>query len=132
MTETGDPKDNAQAERVNNTMKNELLRGKTFHDILDVTAAVANAVAFYNERRPHTSIGMRTPAEASRLKGERDMKWRSGRHLAINSMLAATIPEKSLPLSSGEGTTGLSPPPVSATGVSVNENQNLNQMVNNS
>ena len=28
MTESGDPKDNAQAERINNTMKNELLKGK--------------------------------------------------------------------------------------------------------
>ena len=26
MTESGDPKDNAQAERINNTMKNELLQ----------------------------------------------------------------------------------------------------------
>jgi len=32
MTESGDPKDNAQAVRLNNTMKNELLRGMTcFH-----------------------------------------------------------------------------------------------------
>ena len=30
MTETGDPKDNAQVERINNTMKNELLRGMVF------------------------------------------------------------------------------------------------------
>ena len=30
MIETGDPKDNAQAERINNTMKNELLRGMVF------------------------------------------------------------------------------------------------------
>ena len=29
MTESGDPKDNAQTERINNTMKNELLLGKT-------------------------------------------------------------------------------------------------------
>ena len=30
MTENGDPKENAKAERINNTMKNELLRGKRF------------------------------------------------------------------------------------------------------
>ena len=33
MTEYGDPKDNAQAERINNTMKNELLKGKVFRSI---------------------------------------------------------------------------------------------------
>lgn len=31
MTESGDLKENAQAERINNTMKNELLKGKVFH-----------------------------------------------------------------------------------------------------
>lgn len=30
MTEGGNPKDSAQAERINNTMKNELLKGKMF------------------------------------------------------------------------------------------------------
>lgn len=30
MTEDGNPKDSAQAERINNTMKNELLKGKMF------------------------------------------------------------------------------------------------------
>ena len=40
MTETGDPKDNAQAERINNTMKNELLKGMRFTNIEEVEAAV--------------------------------------------------------------------------------------------
>ena len=39
-----DPKDNAQAERVNNTIKNELLKGRTFGSIDEVIAAVAVAV----------------------------------------------------------------------------------------
>ena len=52
MTESADPKDNAQAERINNTMKNELLKGITFHNIDEVACAVAVAVRFYNEERP--------------------------------------------------------------------------------
>ena len=36
MTESGDPKDNAVAERVNNTIKNELFMNKTFFSIEDV------------------------------------------------------------------------------------------------
>lgn len=60
MTETGDP-DNAQAERINNTMKNELLRGKRFYSIKEVRRAVNGAVASYNTERPHMSINMMTP-----------------------------------------------------------------------
>jgi transposase InsO family protein len=87
MTESGDPKDNAQAERINNTVKNELLHGMIFHDIADVISAVAVAVDFYNNRRPHMSIGMLTPAKASELQGDRDMKWKSKRHEAIKSKI---------------------------------------------
>ena len=64
MTESGDPKDNAQAERINNTMKNELLKGKAFGTIEEVRKAVSAAVDFYNNRRPHMSIDMLTPVEA--------------------------------------------------------------------
>ena len=98
MTESGDPKDNAQAERINSTMKNELLLGKTFTSIGEVIAAVAVAVDFYNNRRPHMSIGMMTPAQASETTGDRDMKWTSRRLLAIKSRNMADITEKGLPL----------------------------------
>ena len=83
MTESGDPKDNAQAERINNTMKNELLKDKVFNTIEEVITAIALAVDFYNNRRPHMSVGMMTPSEAAESTGERDMKWTSYRHLAI-------------------------------------------------
>ena len=66
MTESGDPKDNAQAEHINNTMKNELLKDKVFNTIEEVIAAIALAVDFYNNRRPHMSVGMMTPAEAAK------------------------------------------------------------------
>ena len=36
MTESGNPKDNAVAERVNNTIKNELLKGIVFYHISEV------------------------------------------------------------------------------------------------
>ena len=98
MTESGDPKDNAQAERINNTMKNELLLGKTFTSIGEVIAAVAVAVDFYNNRRPHMSIGMMTPAEASKTTGDRDMRWISRRLLAIKSRNMADVTGKGLPL----------------------------------
>lgn len=111
MTETGDPKDNAQAERVNNTMKNELLKGKVFRNIEEVIESVAKAVDFYNNRRPHMSVGMMTPAEAAELTGDRNMKWTSYRFLAIKSREKSDIPEKTLPLPTSQmSPSGLRPP----------------------
>lgn len=85
MTESGDPKDNAQAERINNTMKNELLKGMRFTNIDEVIAAVARAVDFYNNERPHMSIDMMTPAmgpsarEKSKSVGSVSVNGPSGR-----------------------------------------------------
>ena len=110
MTESGDPKDNAQAERINNTMKNELLKDKVFNTIEEVITAIALAVDFYNNRRPHMSVGMMTPSEAAESTGERDMKWTSYRHLAIKSRDNLDIPENSLPLPTSNGSpSGLRP-----------------------
>ena len=46
-------------------MSRELLKGKVLRSIEEVIAAVALAVDFYYNRRPHMSIGMMTPTEAS-------------------------------------------------------------------
>lgn len=83
MTEGGDPKENSQAERINGTMKNELLYGMRFVSVEQVRRAIASAVRFYNHERPHMSIGMMTPAEAARHKGEMVRKWRSYRMEAL-------------------------------------------------
>ena len=56
MTESGDPKDNAQAERINSTMKNELFKDIRFSRIAEVATAVARAVDFYNNERPHMTL----------------------------------------------------------------------------
>ena len=100
MTECGDPKDNAQAERINNTMKNELLKGMRFHSIKDVKEAVEKAVKFYNEERPHMSIDMMTPREAALHVGELTKRWTSLREKHIKEQRGAcTIAGKCLPLS---------------------------------
>ena len=95
MTESGDPKDNAQAERINNTMKNELLKDKVFSSLGEVIAAVALAVDFYNNRRPHMSIGMSVPADMVDATGDRDMRWTSYRLMAIKNRDNLNITEKS-------------------------------------
>ena len=112
MTESGDPKDNAQAERINNTMKNELLKDIRFVCIEDVKSAVSYAVDFYNNERPHMSIDMMTPAEAALHEGEIAKRWRSYRTIAIKEkqkVLGNT--EKGLPLPETHGfPSGLRPP----------------------
>ena len=108
MTETGDPKDNAQAERINNTMKNELLKDKVFRSIEEVISAVAKAIDFYNNRRPHMSINNMTPAQAAGCVGEITKKWHSYREDVIKAKL--DIPEISLSLQCCQGSpSGLRP-----------------------
>lgn len=111
MTETGDPKDNAQAERINNTMKNELLKDMRFTCIEEVRRAVARAVDFYNNERPHMSLDMMTPATAAHCVGEIPKRWVSYREKAIRERQALEIPENGLPLSAVQGSpSGLRPP----------------------
>ena len=112
MTEDGNPKENPQAERINNTMKNELLKGMRFTNIEEVKAAVARAVDFYNKERPHMSINMKTPAEAALCEGELTKLWVSYRENAIRTKQAALeIPEKTLLLPVVQGSpSGLRPP----------------------
>ena len=91
MTEDGNPKDNAMAERINNTVKNELLHGKTFTSIKQVTDAVCKAVKFYNEERPHSSINMLTPDQAHRMEGKLKKHWHSYRDDAIEELQKVAV-----------------------------------------
>ena len=88
MTECGDPKDNAVAERVNGIIKNELLMGMTFFSIGEVRKALKVAVDFYNNERPHMSLDWKTPAEAALCTGELEKKWKSYRESAIKALAA--------------------------------------------
>ena len=86
MTECGDPKDNAVAERVNGIVKNELLQGMSFFSIREVRKALKVAIDFYNNERPHMSLEWRTPAEAALCSGELKKKWKSYRDNAIKRL----------------------------------------------
>lgn len=111
MTESGNPKDNAKAERINNTIKNELLKGKVFRSIEEVIDAVDLAVDFYNNRRPHMSIDMMTPVQAAATSGERNMRWVSYRERSIKYRNELENSEKDIPLSVKQGLpSGLRPP----------------------
>lgn len=79
MTESGNPKDNAQAERLNSTLKNELLKGKRFHSLEEAKDAIDKAIYFYNNLRPHSSLNMMTPRQAACHEGEITRCWKSYR-----------------------------------------------------
>ena len=60
----GDSYDNALAEALNSLYKAELIRNQgPWEDIDAVEVATAEWVHWFNTTRPHSAIGMRTPAE---------------------------------------------------------------------
>ena len=79
------------AERINNTVKNELLYGQTFTSLRQVTGAVNTAVLFYNTERPHSSIDWHTPNEAHGMQGEMKRHWHSWREDAIKKQNAEAV-----------------------------------------
>ena len=91
MTESGNPKDNAMAERINNTIKNELLHGQTFTSLEQVVEAVEKAIRFYNSERPHSSIDWHTPNQAHQMRGDMKRHWRSWREDAIRREQKAAV-----------------------------------------
>jgi len=84
MTEGGNPKDNSEAERLNNTLKHELFHGLRFSSITQVREALDKAIKFYNYERPHLSLNRLTPAQACRMTGRFKRDWVSYRERAID------------------------------------------------
>lgn len=78
MTEDYKPTDNAIAERVNGIIKNEYVyRVRRFSDIEEARTNIGKFITFYNERRPHTSIGNQTPSAVHNQKGTQKRMWKS-------------------------------------------------------
>lgn len=75
MTENGDPKENAIAERINGILKKEFLDKYEFETIEQVRQAVQEAVEFYNTKRPHRSLDMLTPQQAVGTSGVIKKRW---------------------------------------------------------
>lgn len=62
MTENGDPYENALAERVHRTLKEEFLSYYFYFNYEEAQAAIDKAIRLYNHRRPHLSLAYQTPA----------------------------------------------------------------------
>ncbi len=61
MTQSGDPLDNAIAERANGILKEEYLHQYNPRDIEEAREVLDRSVRLYNSDRPHNSIGNLTP-----------------------------------------------------------------------
>ena len=76
MTQSGDPRDNAIAERVNGIIKQEFLLGT--YDCLETAGiAIKEAIGIYNHERRHSSVDMLTPLEAHNMTGELKRHWKN-------------------------------------------------------
>lgn len=77
MTENGDPKENAIAERLNGIIKNEYLnkyKPKTFEQAVFLLERTVN---IYNYERPHLSISLQTPDYTHNNKTKTYRKWKN-------------------------------------------------------
>jgi hypothetical protein len=93
MTEDYKPTDNAIAERVNGTIKTEHVyrQEHRFKNIEDAQQQIDRFIDFYNNHRPHMSIGNQVPKDAHIQTGEQKKLWKTkiyqnnDRSLQINS-----------------------------------------------
>jgi len=77
MTESGDPLENAIAERVNGILKQEWINRLNFKDIEEANLFISKIIDFYNNERPHSSIDMLTPNVAHNLEGVLQRRWKN-------------------------------------------------------
>lgn len=76
MTQSGNPRDNAIAERVNGILKMELLQER-YADIISARQSVKQAIIIYNTLRPHGSLDMMTPEQAHEMTGPIKRRWQN-------------------------------------------------------
>lgn len=70
MTEDYKPTDNAIAERVNGTIKTEVIyREQRFKNITEARNRISRYISFYNDKRPHYSLGMNVPSQVHNASG---------------------------------------------------------------
>lgn len=98
MTENSDPLENAVAERINKTIKEEFTDDKeiSFKDLQQARQELKKFIEFYNKERRHRSIDWLTPNEAHQRQGELKRQWKMyyrkqkgelGRHTATELLV---------------------------------------------
>ena len=61
------PEQNDMVERLIRTLKEQCVHRHRFETLQHASRVISDWVGFYNTRRPHQALGMKTPAEAYAL-----------------------------------------------------------------
>ncbi len=76
MTQSGDPLENALAERVNGILKTELI-SSYYNDIDTASIHISRCITIYNYRRRHSSLNWQIPADVHLQKGPQIKRWKN-------------------------------------------------------
>lgn len=68
MTENSDPYENALAERMNRTIKEEFGMNSKLKDKEQLQSLLKESINLYNQYRPHLALDMKTPNEVYKIK----------------------------------------------------------------
>jgi putative transposase len=81
MTQTGDPLENAVAERIHKTIKEEFTNDRqiNFCNIDEAKIEIKKFIEFYNQQRPHRSVQWLTPNQAHQCTGALRRVWKTYR-----------------------------------------------------
>jgi putative transposase len=79
MTHNGSPYENALAERINGTVKNEFPSDKVYQNHPEAGKAITKTIQVYNEKRPHASVDYLTPEQAHEKEGPLKKRWKTYR-----------------------------------------------------
>jgi transposase InsO family protein len=77
MTQSGNPRENAIAERINGILKTEWLYDNKPGSWQECVSIVGKIIDLYNNQRPHQSIGYMVPAEVHQTGVKTERKWKS-------------------------------------------------------
>lgn len=77
MTENGDPKENAVAERVNGVLKEEWINRETIESLENGKEVIGRIIELYNKKRPHLSNNYLTPEQAHCQTGVLKRQWKT-------------------------------------------------------
>ena len=76
MTQSGDPLENAVAERINGILKDEYLLDASVKNFKEATQILKKSVDLYNDERPHMSIGNLTPNKVHQDEIKTERLWK--------------------------------------------------------
>lgn len=76
MTQSGSPYENALAERLNGTVKNDFFPKRVYQNYKEAKKSISKTIDTYNSKRPHGSVNYLTPDQAHTKEGILKKRWK--------------------------------------------------------